>query len=227
MADQYYDPKIETLPSELLRKVQNHRLRWQFRRCWDGSAWNRARFEAAGLSPETFEGLADLERLPVLSLAELRQVSAEAWRVAPPEWIVATGQEVGFPERSRTDGDAVHERDRDRRAAHAGATAGPPALTLLDVPFDARTLGFECAAREGLHWADDHVLAEIIDPLTAHPAVRGRLDQPANGELVVSDLVREASPLLRYRTGVTVALTYDPCACGRTSSRVLDIGPLR
>ncbi|MEK7372823.1 MAG: AMP-binding protein, partial [candidate division NC10 bacterium] len=53
--------------------------------------------------------------------------------------------------------------------------------------------GFECQAQAGLHVNESEFIAEIIDPATGAPA--------REGELVLSNLGRSGSPVLRYRTG--------------------------
>ncbi|HYM90371.1 MAG TPA: phenylacetate--CoA ligase [bacterium] len=73
----------------------------------------------------------------------------------------------------------------------------------------------ECEARCGLHVHEDHFLPEIVDPATGAP-----LPQGAQGELVLTTLTKEATPLLRYRTGDITALASDPCPCGRTLMRM-------
>ena len=73
----------------------------------------------------------------------------------------------------------------------------------------------ECYRREGLHFAEDHFLPEIIDSKTGEVLERG-----ATGELVVTTLSKEGIPLLRYRTKDITRLNYEPCACGRTHCRM-------
>ena len=74
----------------------------------------------------------------------------------------------------------------------------------------------ECLeARDGLHVHEDHFLVEVIDPDTGAPAAEGE-----EGELVFTTLVKEAMPLLRYRTGDMGSLTLEPCVCGRTTARI-------
>jgi phenylacetate-CoA ligase len=62
---------------------------------------------------------------------------------------------------------------------------------------------------------EDHFLVEVVDPETG--AV---LDEGSEGELVFTTLLKEAMPLLRYRTGDIGSLTFEPCACGRTTARI-------
>ena len=55
----------------------------------------------------------------------------------------------------------------------------------------------ECLeARDGLHVQEDHFLVEVVDPETGEPVPEG-----ADGELVFTTLLKEAQPLIRYRTG--------------------------
>jgi phenylacetate-CoA ligase len=74
----------------------------------------------------------------------------------------------------------------------------------------------ECVeVRDGLHVHEDHFLVEVIDPESGEP-----LDEGAEGELVFTTLLKEAMPLLRYRTGDIGSLTFEPCGCGRTTARI-------
>jgi len=73
--------------------------------------------------------------------------------------------------------------------------------------------GFTCRAGE-LHLNESEFIAEVIDPETGAPAPGGE------GELVITNLGREGSPVVRYRTGDRVRLLRDRCACGRTFARL-------
>ena len=71
-------------------------------------------------------------------------------------------------------------------------------------------VAFECPERDGLHIWHDSYLVEIINPKTGE-----RLSDGERGELVVTPLVKEAMPLIRYRTGDITMLMEDGCLCGR------------
>jgi phenylacetate-CoA ligase len=71
-------------------------------------------------------------------------------------------------------------------------------------------VAFECGERDGLHIWHDCYLVEIIDPKTGE-----QLGDGERGELVVTPLVKEAMPLLRYRTGDVTMLMEDGCVCRR------------
>lgn len=73
-----------------------------------------------------------------------------------------------------------------------------------------------CEEKHGLHWAEDHILVEVLDPETGQPVPEG-----GRGELVLTTLKKSARPMIRFRTGDIVSFTSDPCACGRTSIRML------
>ena len=76
-------------------------------------------------------------------------------------------------------------------------------------------VAMECAAHHGMHVWEDRYLMEIIDPQTLQPVPEGEY-----GELVLTDLTREAMPLLRYRTHDITRILTEPCACGRTHRRI-------
>jgi len=73
----------------------------------------------------------------------------------------------------------------------------------------------ECDCKCGLHIAEDHFIAEVIDPQTGKVLPDG-----TEGELVLTTLTREALPLIRYRTRDITTLTRDVCSCGRTFARM-------
>ena len=73
----------------------------------------------------------------------------------------------------------------------------------------------ECEYRCGLHFAEDAFLPEIIDSDTLEQKAPGE-----TGELVVTTLLREGMPVLRYRTKDITRLNYEPCRCGRTHVRM-------
>ncbi len=73
-------------------------------------------------------------------------------------------------------------------------------------------VSFECPERHGvLHVIESAFIPEVIDPGTGDQVGPG-----GSGELVLTNLGRLGSPLLRYRTGDIVKRPLDaPCACGR------------
>lgn len=73
----------------------------------------------------------------------------------------------------------------------------------------------ECIFANGMHIAEDHFLAETIDPATLEPLQPGE-----EGELVFTSLTKEAFPVIRYRTKDIAHIDQTPCACGRTNARM-------
>ena len=73
----------------------------------------------------------------------------------------------------------------------------------------------ECLHRKGMHIFEDHFLPEIIDPESGEILPPGQ-----KGELVLTNIVQEAIPLIRYRTRDITRLHYEPCPCGRTLVRM-------
>ncbi len=93
-------------------------------------------------------------------------------------------------------------------------------LSAVDIYGLSEVLGpgvaVECLdAKNGLHIAEDHFLAEIIDPDTGEPLPDGE-----KGELVFTSITKEAFPVIRYRTRDISALNREPCICGRTHVRM-------
>ena len=71
--------------------------------------------------------------------------------------------------------------------------------------------GFECQAQPGgVHVNEGEFIAEVIDPNSGKPVREGE-----RGELVITNLGRIGSPVIRYRTGDLVQPRRQPCRCGR------------
>lgn len=80
----------------------------------------------------------------------------------------------------------------------------------------------ECGEEDGMHFlAQGHAHVELIDPDTGEHIP---FEDGAEGELVYTPLGREATPLLRYRSGDYARVTGIECACGRTSPKIQCIG---
>ena len=79
------------------------------------------------------------------------------------------------------------------------------------------SLSVECEhSTANPHILEDHFIAEVVNPKTGEQVNDGE-----GGELVLTNLGRTDSPLIRYRTGDWVRLSKEPCGCGRTSARML------
>lgn len=76
-------------------------------------------------------------------------------------------------------------------------------------------VAFECEAKDGLHINEDFFYPEIIDPVTGKVLPDGE-----KGELVFTTLVKEGTPLIRYRTRDVTFLRREICSCGRTTVKM-------
>ena len=69
--------------------------------------------------------------------------------------------------------------------------------------------GLDCHLHNGIHYWADHFIFEILDPVSLKPVSDGQ-----QGELVVTTLRKEGSPLIRYRTHDVTRLMDGACPCG-------------
>jgi phenylacetate-CoA ligase len=73
----------------------------------------------------------------------------------------------------------------------------------------------ECQHQDGMHVYEDHFYPEVINPDTGEVLPEGQ-----RGELVITTLTKEGTPLLRYRTRDITFLIREKCRCGRTQVRM-------
>ncbi len=69
--------------------------------------------------------------------------------------------------------------------------------------------GLDCHLHNGIHYWTDHFIFEILDPVSLKPVSDGQ-----QGELVVTTLRKEGSPLIRYRTYDVTRIMDGACPCG-------------
>lgn len=79
----------------------------------------------------------------------------------------------------------------------------------------------ECPQKSGLHYRDDLLLIEVVDPVTCQPVEPGM-----TGVAVYTTLWAKGFPLLRYWTRDLVRIVQDPCACGSPLPRFKFAGRL-
>ncbi len=81
----------------------------------------------------------------------------------------------------------------------------------------------QCEHDTRLHFlAADVLHPELVDPETGSPLA---LEAGVTGELVLTHLVRDCQPLVRFRTGDIIAVDETaPCNCGRTGFRFRVVG---
>ena len=76
-------------------------------------------------------------------------------------------------------------------------------------------IGINCKYNTGMHYWDDYLYIEIIDPHTLKPVPDGEM-----GEIVITTLVKEGAPLIRYRTHDLSRIIPGECPCGSKHPRL-------
>ncbi|MBA4369504.1 MAG: phenylacetate--CoA ligase [Desulfobacterium sp.] len=81
---------------------------------------------------------------------------------------------------------------------------------------DVGCMGYECYHKNGMHFPYNCIV-EIVDPET------GKQLGPGETGEIVTTVFDEAYPMIRFGTGDLSYYTDEPCACGRTSGRLVKI----
>ena len=76
-------------------------------------------------------------------------------------------------------------------------------------------MAFECVHKKGMHFWEDAYIVEVVDRETEQ-----QLPDGEQGEVIVTNLIREGTPLLRYRTRDLASILTGQCECGRTHRRL-------
>lgn len=76
-------------------------------------------------------------------------------------------------------------------------------------------IAMSCQYETGMHYWDDYVYFEIIDPKTGELLPDGQV-----GELVITAFRKEGGPLIRYRTHDLTRIMSDECPCGCKYPRI-------
>ena len=76
-------------------------------------------------------------------------------------------------------------------------------------------IGINCKYNTGMHCWEDYLYIEIIDPKTLKPVPDGEF-----GEIVITTLVKEGAPLIRYRTHDLSRIIPGECPCGSKHPRL-------
>lgn len=76
-------------------------------------------------------------------------------------------------------------------------------------------IGINCEHETGMHYWDDYIYIEIIDPVTGKPVPDGE-----EGEIVITTLVKEGAPLIRFRTHDISRIIPGECPCGSKYPRI-------
>ena len=76
-------------------------------------------------------------------------------------------------------------------------------------------IGISCRENQGMHYWDDYLYIEIVDPVTLKPVPDVEM-----GEIVITTLVKEGAPLIRYRTNDLSRIIPGECPCGSKYPRL-------
>ena len=76
-------------------------------------------------------------------------------------------------------------------------------------------IGISCDYENGIHMWDDYLYFEVIDPKTGKTVPDGEV-----GELVITTLLKEGAPLIRYRTHDLTRIISGECPCGSRYPRI-------
>lgn len=76
-------------------------------------------------------------------------------------------------------------------------------------------IGVNCQEETGIHYWDDFIYIEIIDPKTGENVADGE-----EGEIVITTLVKEGAPLIRFRTHDISRIIPEKCPCGSHFPRI-------
>jgi phenylacetate-CoA ligase len=72
MVDCYWEPSVELISKERLRKLQQKRLSWMLRYVYQNSRFYKRRFDEEGFKPDSFNRLEDMKRVPLTTKDDLR-----------------------------------------------------------------------------------------------------------------------------------------------------------
>jgi len=96
----------------------------------------------------------------------------------------------------------------------------PHVFSLSGSAADLLWYNFDCPTHSGNHCLnEDMFLVEVIDPRSGSPVKSGE-----KGMLVVTDLLSEGAPHIRWNLEDVVIPFYEPCRCGRTHMRLKYLG---
>ncbi len=83
MENRYYQPEVETMPVEEIKKLQSEKLVKQVRHVYDNVAYYRDLMDKKGVSPDDIHGIEDLYKLPFLTKDDLRDQYPEGLLAVP------------------------------------------------------------------------------------------------------------------------------------------------
>ncbi|MFB0561754.1 MAG: phenylacetate--CoA ligase family protein [Candidatus Lokiarchaeia archaeon] len=88
-------------------------------------------------------------------------------------------------------------------------------VKMLDLQ-DNHFYATECLECKGMHVWEDEFIIETVDPNNGEPTTPGE-----KGNLTITNLWEEATPLIRYATDQVATISTEKCTCGRTHARII------
>lgn len=104
-----YQPDIESMDREEIKKIQTERLIWQVKRCYENVAVFRERMQEKGLTPDDIRSLDDLQKLPFTYKKDLRDYYPYGLFAAPMKDIVRIHASSGTTGRQIVAGYTAHD----------------------------------------------------------------------------------------------------------------------
>ena len=100
-------------------------------------------------------------------------------------------------------------------------TWGADCYSMLGMSEVFGPLAGECHEKDGMHFPDQYIMIELLDPVTMKPVAPGEM-----GIAVYTTLWEKGFPLIRYWTDEVLTITYEPCNCGSAYPRLYYLGRL-
>ena len=104
-----YQPDIESMDREEIKRIQTERLIWQVKRCYENVAVFRERMQEKGLTPDDIRSLDDLQKLPFTYKKDLRDYYPYGLFAAPMKDIVRIHASSGTTGRQIVAGYTAHD----------------------------------------------------------------------------------------------------------------------
>jgi phenylacetate-CoA ligase/benzoylacetate-CoA ligase len=152
---------------------------------------------------------------PEQALAQMRQLQASALITTTAFALHVDGRELGLRKLLAGGEPGLGQPEvRGQVAEGWGVTSSREVMGLAEV---MPAMWSECEDASGMHFnAAKHVLVELVEPGSG---ARLPWDEGTRGEAVYTTFDRDATPVLRYRSGDELEVTGTRCACGRTSPK--------
>ncbi len=107
----YWNPILETLPSYKLQRLQVRKFKRIFTWAYQHSAFHRALYDAAGITPDDIRTLADIRHIPTVDKAMMRDIQQKDPFPYGKALCVPLEEVTAFHQTSGTTGQPVYQPD--------------------------------------------------------------------------------------------------------------------